>query len=300
MFLLIGITLLVVQFLQLKELPSRTEPGVDRFAREALLDQSPASLEAANMADQARGLIWPIFDAERQRLTTDLFRAVIKADPNSAGAYSGAAQTLASLALLSLSGPQHDAYLAEARQMADRALALAPTDAWSQSAAGWVAFVASDYDKAMRLSERAASLAPDDGNVLDFYGVVAILSGHPELGLAAGSRNRTRTGPNTRFAYLNILAAAHFHTGDFEAAAQAFEEGNSSGGPLSAPGIVYLAATRQALGQSEEGQRLLILLHKSWPHFPVEAVLMRLHKEEKAANEVIDRLKALGWTGPLE
>ncbi|WP_170765485.1 tetratricopeptide repeat protein [Ruegeria lacuscaerulensis] len=297
---LICIAVTALYVLWPREPRSLSNSDKTRLEREALMEQSPAALEAANLTDQARGLIWPIFDFERQRLTTELFRTAIVADPNAAGAYAGAAQTLASLALLSLSGPQHDAFLAEAQQMAEQALAIAPSDAWSQSAAGWVRFVAGDHDEAMRLSERAVSLAPNDGNVLDFYGVVAILSGKPDLGLTAGNRERRRTGPNTRFAYLNILGAAYFHTGDFEAAAAAFEEGNSGGGPLSAPGIIYLAATRQALGQSDEGKRLLALLEESWPQFPVEAVLLRLHKEEAAANEVLDRLRSLGWTGRAE
>ncbi|WP_299666602.1 hypothetical protein [uncultured Ruegeria sp.] len=134
----------------------------------------------------------------------------------------------------------------------------------------------------MRLSERAVSLAPNDGNVLDFYGVGAILSGNPELGVSAGSRERKRTGPNTRFAYLNILGVAHFHTGVFEAAAPAFEEGNSGGGPLFAPGIIYLAAKRQAMCQPDEGKRLLDLLEESWPQFSVEAVLLRLLRKRQS------------------
>ncbi|WP_299988050.1 hypothetical protein [uncultured Ruegeria sp.] len=83
---------------------------------------------------------------------------------------------------------------------------------------------------------------------------------------------------------------AHFHTGVFEAAVPAFEEGNSGGGPLFAPGIIYLAAKRQAMCQPDEGKRLLDLLEESWPQFSVEAVLLRLHKEEAFANEVLDHL----------
>ena len=165
--------------------PESDEPNTARLERAALMERSPAALEAANLVNQARGLIYPIFDANRQQLTAELFRAAIEIDPNSAGAHAGAAQTLASLALLSIEGPQHDVYLGEARQSLDRALTLAPTDAWTQSAAGWVAFVARDYDNAARYSERALSLAPQDGNVLDFYGVIAVFTGEFEKAAAA-------------------------------------------------------------------------------------------------------------------
>ncbi|WP_170405247.1 tetratricopeptide repeat protein [Ruegeria arenilitoris] len=291
----IGLIALTVLYLLLSD-PTRT-PAVksERLEREALMERSPAALEAANLTAQARGLIYPIFDAERQRLTTELFRAAIDIDPNAAGAYAGAAQTLASQALLSIDGPQHDAFLGEANEMLARALKLNPSHAWSQSAAGWVAFVEGNFENAMRYSERAASLAPNDGNVLDFFGVVAVLSGAWETAVHAALQERQRAGANTRYADQNILAAARFHMGEFEEAARIIEDSNARGGPLSAPGVVYLAATYQALGRERDGQRMLALLEEDWPGFPAEVVLKRLHRREENALEVINRLRALGW-----
>ena len=286
--------------LWLVALRSADEGALDKTARterQAMMEQSPASLEAANMTLQARGLIYPIFDAQRQKLTTELFRAAIDIDPNSATAYAGAAQTLGSLALLRISGDSHDHLLNEARQMRDRALELDPGDEWVQSAAGWVAFVERDYEAAMRYSERALSLAPENGNVLDFYGVVAVASGEFEKGVEAGNRERPRNGENTRFAYLNILGAAHFHLREFENAVDAFEEGNSSGGPLSALGVVYLAASYSALGRDAEGRRLVELMQESWPKFPVAAFLTRLHRKQEPVKMLLDSLKAVGWNG---
>lgn len=293
---IIGISLLVTTLILTGVIREQTETDSTQIEREALMEQSPAALEAENLVTQARGLIYPIFDFNRQRLTTELFRSAIETDANSAGAHAGAAQTLASLALLSVEGPQHDAYLEEARQLLERALTLAPTDSWTQSAAGWVAFVARDYDNAMRYSERALRLAPKDGNVLDFYGVVAIFTGEYEKAALAADPQREREGPNTRFANLNILAAARFHQGNFDETARLFEESNVGGGPLSAPGVVYLAAAYQGMGRIDEGQRMVRLLEDSWPAFPPEKVLLRLHQDEKAAQDVINRLRALGWS----
>ena len=280
-----------------KESPEPAEPKFARLEREALMERSPAALEAENLVAQGRGLIFPLFDTRRQRLTLELFRAAIEVDENSAGAHTGAAQTLATLALLSFEGEQHDAYLQEARLLLERALTLAPTDTWTQSTAGWVAFVGRDYDNAMRYSERAFSLAPDDGNVMDFYGVVAIFMGEFEKAEAAADRGRKRTGANTRFANLNILAAARYYQGEFAEAARLIEENNTTGGPLSALGVVYLAATYEALGRQQDGQRMIKLLQESWPSFPVEKVLRRLHKDEERALEILDRMRALNWSG---
>ena len=268
-----------------------------RVERQALMEQSPAALEAANMALQARGLIYPIFDAQRQMLTTELFRAAIEVDPNSALSYAGAAQTLGSLALLSIAGDKHDDFLTQAREMRDQALELDADHEWVQSAAGWVAFVERDFESAMRYSERALSLAPKNGNVLDFYGVVAVASGEFKKGLQAGDRNRPREGENTRFAYLNILGAAHFHLGQYDEAISAFEEGNATGGPVSALGVVYLAAAYSAAGREQDGRRLVDQIEKSWPNFPLEEFLMRLHRQAETARQLMEKLRAVGWSG---
>ncbi|WP_171168736.1 tetratricopeptide repeat protein [Ruegeria sp. HKCCA0370] len=267
-----------------------------RVERQALMEQSPAALEAANMALQARGLIYPIFDAHRQMLTTELFRAAIEIDPNSALPYAGAAQTLGSLALLSIAGARHDNFLAEAREMRDRALELDADHEWVQSAAGWVAFVERDFESAMRYSERALSLAPENGNVLDFYGVVAVASGEFEKGLQAGDRDRPREGENTRFAYLNILGAAYFHLGLYHEAISAFEEGNASGGPVSALGVVYLAAAYSSVGREQDGRRMIDQIEKSWPGFPIEEFLTRLHREPDTARQLVKKLRSVGWS----
>lgn len=266
-----------------------------RVEREALMEQSPAALEASNTALQARGLIYPIFDGRRQLAATELFRAAISADPNSAIAHAGAAQTLGSLALLSIEGDQHDAYLAEARLHRDTALELDAGHEWVQSAAGWVAFVERDFEDAARYSERALSLEPENGNVLDFYGVIAVASGAYEKGLDAGDRNRRRRGDNTRFAYLNILGSAHYHLEQYEEAVAAFEESNASGGPLSALGVMYLAASYAALGKEADGRRLVAQLQTDWPGFPIGAFLHRLHRSPDEAQKLVDRLTHLGW-----
>ena len=181
--------------------------------------------------------------------------------------------------------------------MCDQALKLDADHEWVQSAAGWVAFVERDFESAMRYSERALSLAPENGNVLDFYGVVAVASGEFEKGLQAGARDRPREGENTRFAYLNILGAAHFHLGQHHKAISAFEEGNANGGPVSALGVVYLAAAYSAVGREQDGDRLVKQIEKSWPGFPMEEFLTRLHRQPETARQLMEKLRAVGWSG---
>lgn len=61
--------------------------------RIALLQKSPATLQAVNQAEQARGLMFPAPDPERLRLVLGMFEHVIELDDSYFGGYAGAAQT---------------------------------------------------------------------------------------------------------------------------------------------------------------------------------------------------------------
>ena len=276
------------------EEPLASLAALDRAERRAILDRSPAALEAANMAEQARGLIYPAFDLSRQRLAAELFQAAIAMDENSAAAHAGAAQSLASVALLLLEGDRHDATLAEARVHLDRALTLDPTDAWVQSAGGWVSFVEREYGAAEAFVARALDLAPDDGNVLDTYAAVMLFSGKFEEAAEAAHPDRERGGASDRFADGNVYGGANFHLGRFEIAARSLQQNNESGGPISPPGIAFLAASYHGLGRMPEGRRLVDQLEADWPNFDVAKVFVRLHRNPDAADEVIGRLRDLG------
>jgi len=101
---------------------NRSTPGQDPqvvLERQAFREKSVSTLQAVNLAEQARGFLFPLIEPERQRIATDLFRQAIRLDPDYFGGYAGAAQTLTTLSKLKPPGPERDETLAEALRMAE-------------------------------------------------------------------------------------------------------------------------------------------------------------------------------------
>ncbi len=79
---LVGIALMSVLPQQQEALlPLPDDPpasdGRRTLERQAILDKSPASLQAVNLAEQAKSMLFPLFDAPRQTLVSEVFRRVI-------------------------------------------------------------------------------------------------------------------------------------------------------------------------------------------------------------------------------
>jgi hypothetical protein len=102
--------------------------------RQAMMSKSPSSIQAVTIAEQAQNLIFPVSEPGQLKLTTALFREAIRRDNTYFAGYAGAALSLSMLAVFSPDGPQREDFLSEARLLADRAVDLAPSEAWTQSA----------------------------------------------------------------------------------------------------------------------------------------------------------------------
>lgn len=263
-------------------------------ARRALMEKSPASLQAVNLAAQAQLLVYPTFDRGRQQLLYEIFQKVIELDPQYYGGYAGAAQSVANLALLSGTEDARERNLDDARRLAEKAMDLAPAEAWTQYASAWVALIDGRKDDAMRLSERARSLAPDDGLALSFHASVSLFTGQFEEAISTATSLDTRFGDH-RFPTYNIIGASSFHIGEYRQSVDAFERATGSGGPVSALATAYQAAAYQALGDAGTSQMKIRQLRRAWPNFPVEATLRRIHADDGYADAVRDRLVQAGW-----
>jgi tetratricopeptide (TPR) repeat protein len=266
--------------------------------RQAILEKSPMALQAVNMAEQARGLMFPLFDLERLKLTTEMFRQTIRLDDTYFGGYAGAAQTLGSLAFFSPPGPMRANFQTEAQEMADKALRLDPAHSWTQSAAAWTAFTGKDFDRAFRLSNRAMELDPENGNILDFHGIISLFSGNFKSASDAADPIRPRTPVNQRFANRNIYAAANFHLGEYTKTIKSFKTAAEVGDPLSAPALVYMAAAYHAMGEVGEAERKAKELSTAWPNFKADRVLRRIYRHREHADAIVSRLLAAGWVSP--
>lgn len=298
-----GLCVLVLLLWQLLSAPPDTAEGEQRAAsaaqnsleRAALAEKSVATLQAANLAEKASDLLFPIADAEHQKLATVMYREAIRIDPSHSGGYAGAAHSLATLALISPNTDQSAKFLEEAEVFAQKAIDLAPLSGWSHSAAAWAALSAQDFTKAVELSRLAASLSPTDGKVLDFHAVTALMTGHFEEGLEASDPVRPRDNDWRQPAYLNVHGVANYHLGDFDKAIASFDAAIQEGGPVSELTLTYKAAASQAAGRTEDARALLDELKQTWPAFRPEPILKRFYQHPEHAEQILAELHAAGW-----
>ena len=274
--------------------------------RQALFDKSPATLQAVDFAQNARGLIFPPIDEARLQSALELFERAIELDGDYFGGYAGAAQTLALGALVRGSG-NSGPDLARARTMAERARQADPTSAWVQSALAWVAFVAGEFERAVELSDRAVQIDPADAHVRDFHGMIAVLGGEFERAAQIVQPHLDDASVLRRTVHLNIDALANYHLGRYQATVDSINKITSVGGASSSTPLTtaYLAAAQAALGNLSEAEDVIATVQRAWPGFRLDLLLRRIHRNPRHADDVLSRLHAAGWrppdgTGPIE
>lgn len=268
---------------------------VEHLRRSAIYDKSPSALQAFNLADQARDMIFPIFDRPRQQIVRTVFEHVVDLDPDYYGGYAGASQAQATLAIISPPGAKKDELIATARLNAEKAVALAPDAAWSQSALSWALMAAGSYYEAMRIGRRASLINPEDSHVLDFFGAVALFSGEFETALEISERAFRDEVNGHRSANRNVSGAANFHLGNYATAIERFDRAAEYGNPLSAASLAYVVAALAATGREREAQNKLEELQEAWPNAPIDQMLKGIYRDDTYAGAVVGHLQDLGW-----
>lgn len=273
------------------------DPATGRSAdiREALFAASPAKLQAVNLAEQARGIMFPPLDRQRLESVLSMFEQSMDLDPTYHGGHAGAAQVQAMLAMTSPSASYREDTLANAATDAARAVDLAPAEGWSHSALALVAMGNRQYGQALDISERARTLSPEDPHVLEFDALIALFSGEFERALAASEPPDHSQRADHRFSHRNVSAAANYHLGDDRETIRLFTEAARAGDPISAISMSYLIAAHHNLGDHDAAEAMLSLLNRAWPGFPVDALFFRLFKDQTLATAVIAPLTDAGW-----
>ncbi|MEM1429119.1 MAG: hypothetical protein AAGG09_06655 [Pseudomonadota bacterium] len=259
--------------------------------REALFSVSPTKLQAANLAADARNLMFPALDRERLGGALLLFERAVALDGRHYGGHAGAAQVRAIMAVTS---GQRDAFLPEARASAQRAVELAPESAWAQSASALVSYAEGNCSQAMSRSARARRLGPEDLHVQAFGALIALFCGDFQLAYdTAASAGADESG--SRLALRNTMVAALFHLEEYQAAVDGFYRAIRSGGPVSALNLAYLTAAYHGLGNSLDAAESLDLLESAWPGYPLDAVVRSLFHDPAHAADLLGPLTAAGW-----
>ncbi len=263
-----------------------TTRSIEQAERVALGEQSLTRLQAANFADQARGMFFPVFDVKRQQIALGMFQHAVELDPALSDGYAGSAQVLAILAVLSLDEANRDDLFDQASKMSVKALELSPADAWANGANGWVLAAKNQPDEALKYARMAVDLAPKDGHILDLAGITAILANAPKLAAEVSDPERSRSGSG-RFGARNIWGVSQLMLGNYENVVEAFHGAPAAGAPVSAPSLLFQAVAHDQLGNSEEARRLVAEMRRTWPEFPSEFLADRIFQNDDATRQAI-------------
>ena len=263
-----------------------TNQSIEQAERAALGEQSLTRLQSANLADQARGMFFPVFDVKRQQIALGIFQHAMELDPALSDGYAGSAQVLAILAVLSPDEAQKDDLFNQASEMSEKALELSPADAWANGANGWVLAAKNQPDEALKYARMSVELAPTDGHVLDLAGITAILADAPELAAEVSNPERPKSGSG-RFGARNIWGVSQLMLGNYESVVEAFQGAPAAGAPVSAPSLLFQAVAHDQLGNSEEARRLVSEMRRTWPEFPSEFLADRIFQNDVNTRNII-------------
>jgi len=279
-------------------LPPRTADsgnGLSSAQREALMNRSPATLEAVDLARQARGLIFPASNPARLIATRGMFERAIELAPEYYGAHAGLAQIAGLQSFFFPAGGERDATIELGFRHAQKARDLNPASPWTQSALGWVEFARGNVGQARAYSAHAVDIAPDDLDVLDFDSMIATFAGDFQHVVETANPADFDGRNLKRHVFTVAFAVANYHLGNDTAAIAALNESASLGGPTSPISYAYLIAAHQRSGQEVRARALLRDFETSWPNSPLERLLRRLFVRAQDADALFDALRAAGW-----
>ncbi|MBO9453126.1 hypothetical protein J7426_22885 [Tropicibacter sp. R16_0] len=254
----------------------------------ALRERSFKSVQSANIADQARGQFFPLFDPARQQINLKMFRHAIELDPQLPDGYAGSAQVLALLSLLSPEPDLRAELLDQAFVAAETAIEIAPADGWSNAAMGLVLAVSGDNAAAVRRSKIAESLPPQNGHSLDLIGLTGILVGDAELAAQVSDPTRPRTGSG-RFAYSNIWGVSQLMLGNYRETADTYAKAANNGAPVSGPTLMLMATALNEMGETEGAIAAVKEMRDTWPEFRAQAVATRFFNSDPGTMDKVIR-----------
>ncbi len=266
--------------------------------RTTIYDVSPARVEAMNLCNAGRDLIFPVVDLSRLEPALLIFEAAIERDPLYFGGYAGAAQVETMLAILQFTDPVSEMLLKTADENSAHALDLAPDAPWALSARAWLEFGLGNHSRAIALSHRAVDLAPNDPHIAEFDALISLYTSDFERILSQAEHYEKLAASSGGLVFGNVLGAAQFHTGDYAAAIRTYEDTIARGGPFGPISAAYLMASHWNIGEAVEARRLARVYLQTWPEFPLEAVKKRVFRNAQPVDTLIAAMKAAGWSGP--
>jgi len=252
----------------------------DRIAKYLAVEVSPkermlmerhhtTSPDAFALYRQALVLIMPPNDRERIVTARHMFQRVIDIDPTFAGGYAGMGFSHAVTVLFSTIRESHPD-MEQAISMALKAIEVDPQFGMGYVTLALAYALSGRTDEALFNARQAIAVQPGDAFTQFVYGLCLTLSGKPAEAVVPLSEAIRLDPLEPRTPYRNVLGITHYAIGEYETAAELFDENLRIGGPTGPHVAAFRAATYAARGENKGAQSIIQDLVSIYPDFPVE------------------------------
>ena len=158
---------------------------------------------------------------------------------------------------------------------------------------GGIAFMRDQHEDAIRLCQKAVDLAPSDAWTSGFLGIVCIYGGESERALAA-IKTAMRLSPHHPTWYTYHFVLANLWTGDLVAAQEAAEAYREQE-PDDPFGYTNLATVYAFQQREDDAAAVIAELRRRFPAFSMnDIILAKRYKEREKLDRVIAVLRRAG------
>lgn len=252
-------------------------------------------MSAAEIEVLGRTLYYPFSEIQTQRNASELFRRGLALEPESASLHASLTLSLLNMSLLTRGSGASKAFFAEAEQVLAEANRLAPNDPWVQSANGWMAYTNGDFDQALVIMKQAHSEDPDNPDLINFLGALALLLGDLEYAASIAQPEDYSSTPRAEVFRWAILAGAQVLSGEYENALDTIARVKARGLPFLVAFESYLIASLHMTGQTQAAAALAKDVQAKYPSFRPNRMVEALYPNPSIAEEYLDALEAAGW-----
>ena len=215
-----------------------------------------ASRKAQILYKQALTIVHPPSDPSRVEAAIMLLNRVVELEPNAAHGYGGLAFVESHRLWYGHVRNSREARSA-IEELAARAISIDPANARALIGLSVLAMIAGAPDRSVDYARRATEAQPSSSYAHTYLGLALIFAERPTEAIAAIKIGIRLDPANARRPYLNILAAAQFHAGDYQAAIDTFRSSLERQGPYDPIIMVYHAASYAALGRESKEHEIL-------------------------------------------
>lgn len=260
---------------------------VEMSERERALRKPIESLEAYDHCLRGRELWW-LWEEEANRVAQDHFRKAIELDPTFSLAYRSLSYVLIQSGCGGWAASPRQV-LDEARELAERAVALSPADFENYAQLGFACLYSRDFDRSLGCYRRAVDLNPNSPDLLADMADALVHVGKTAEGVAMIQQAK-QLNPLSSDWYDWVLGIAAFFDGRYEEALDALNRVGNSSSFLRCD----LAATYVRLGRMDEARATVRDILQAQPNYRIGSVLLTPFKNPKVTQGFVADLKLAG------